>query len=201
MHQVAAIVLAAGRSSRMGAHKLLIEFGGVPLIRYSVQAATASQADPVIVVLGHNEEAVRSVLPACRQIYVTNKEFSSGMATSLQAGILAVPESASAAIILLGDQPLVSADLIDAILGASAIHPDRIVATGYGSRMGTPVLFPRALFAELLATTGDVGGRDVIQRHVDELVVIPAPSAVMAVDVDTREDVEHLRRIWEGRMS
>src|SRR5260370_11530864 len=98
---IAAIVLAAGRSTRMGAHKLLLPLGGRPLVSYAVAAACASHAAPVVVVLGHDADAVQATLPPRRQRSVVNGAFASGMASSLRTGIAALPPSATGALVLL----------------------------------------------------------------------------------------------------
>src|SRR5262245_45144211 len=111
-----AIVLAAGTSSRMGAQKLLLPLGGRPLVAYSVAAACASPGDPVLVVLGREAERVAEALPPGRHVTVTNPNYASGMASSLRTGLDALPEAVAGALILLGDQPLVTRAIVAALL-------------------------------------------------------------------------------------
>src|SRR5581483_6688072 len=150
---LAAIVLAAGRSTRMDAHKLLLPLGNRPLVAHAVAAACASGAEPVIVVLGHDAGRVAAALPAGRQQVVINPSYQEGMATSLRAGLLALPAEPAGALILLGDQPFVTLDLIEQVLAAARETPERIVAASYEGQRGNPVYFPRAYFAELRAVT------------------------------------------------
>jgi molybdenum cofactor cytidylyltransferase len=182
---IAAVVLAAGRSTRMGAHKLLLPLGGRPLVSYAVAAACASRAAPVVVVLGHDAEAVRVALPPHRQRYVINDAFASGMASSLRAGIAALPPSATGALVLL-----------DEVLAGAATHPEQIVAATYAGVRSHPVYFPRALFMELAAVAGDEGGRSVLARHADLVRLLPLEPAAAALDVDRPGDYERVVAAW-----
>lgn len=193
---IAAVVLAAGRSTRMGAHKLLLPLGGRPLVNYAVGAACASRAAPVVVVLGHDAEAVRAALPPQRQRYMLNDAFASGMASSLRAGIAALPPSATGVLVLLADQPLVTAALVDEVLAAAAAHPKQIVAATYAGVRSHPVYFPRALFTELAAVAGDEGGRSVLARHADLVRLLPLEPAAAALDVDRPGDYERVVAAW-----
>ena len=192
----AAVVLAAGRSTRMGVHKLLLPLGGRPLVSYAVAAACASRAQPVVVVLGHDAAAVRAALPPDRQRYVVNDAFASGMASSLRAGIAALPPSAAGAIVLLADQPLVTPALVATVLAEAAAHREQIVAATYAGVRSHPVYFPRALFAELAAVVGDEGGRSVLARHADRLRQLPLGPAEAALDVDRPGDYERVVAAW-----
>src|SRR5262249_14959880 len=164
---IAAIILAAGQSSRMGAQKLLLPLGGRPLVAYAVAVACGSAADPVLVVLGREAEQVAEVLPLGRHMTVTNPDYASGMASSLRVGLAALPEAAAGALILLRDQPLVTPSIVAALLDEARRLPTAIVAATYAGRRGHPVYFPRRLFPELHAVLGDEGGRYVLAAHPD----------------------------------
>ncbi len=196
---VAAIVLAAGRSSRMGAHKLLLPLGGRPLVAHAVRAACESRASPVIVVLGHEAERVRAALPAGSYTVVENPGYAAGMASSLRAGLAAVPESCAGALVVLGDQPLVSPELLNRLIDAALRSPERIVAASYDGRRGNPVCFPRRYFAELAAINGDEGGRSVLLRHPDALLTVECGDLAPDLDADTPEDYARIQREWEAR--
>jgi molybdenum cofactor cytidylyltransferase len=193
---IAALVLAAGRSTRMGAHKLLLPLAGQPLLSYALRAALESRADPVVLVLGHDAEAVRAALPAGRHVIVRNPRYTSGMASSVQAGLHALPARSLGTVILLGDQPRMTVALVDRLLAEAAAHPEAIVAASYGGRRGNPVYFPRALFAELLALSGDEGGRSVIAQHPELVRLLDFPPSGQDVDVDHPEEYERLRAEW-----
>ena len=194
---IALVLLAAGKSSRMGQHKLLLPLGGRPLASYAVEAALASHARPVIVVLGHNSEAVREVMPPGGLSVVLNPAYAEGMSTSLRAGIDAVPNGARGAIIALADQPLVSPALLNALLRAASAEPEAIVTTSYGSRRGTPVCFPRAYFAELAAVSGDEGGRSIIAAHEEHVRTVAAAFVKQGIDVDRPGEYEQLLADWD----
>jgi molybdenum cofactor cytidylyltransferase len=185
---VAAIVLAAGRSSRMGgANKLLATFQGVPLVRRSVVAALNSMASPVIVVTGYMSEAITDALSGLDIGIVHNARYAEGLATSMRAGLAAVPNRAVAALIALADMPGVSAEIIDTVLEAYACEPGPaiVVPTVSGLR-GNPVLWSREFFRELANATGDVGGRNLIREHAASVRTVEIGEAA-ALDVDTPE--------------
>ena len=194
--QIAAIVLAAGRSSRMGAHKLLLPLGERPLVSYAVNAALRSAASQVIVVLGHDAGNVRKALPSGGYQAVVNERYAEGMASSLQAGLAAVATPAMGAIVLLADQPLLTSAVVNRIVAEAAAHPSDIAAATYGESRGHPVYFPLALFAELRAITGDEGGRSVIARHMDHLRRISIEPPQLGLDVDEPSVYERLVSDW-----
>ena len=195
---VAIIILAAGRSSRMGALKLLLPLGGQPVIKHVVGAALATPLRPVVVVLGHAAPALRAALPQADLTVVENAAYAAGQSTSLHAALDALPASAAGALVLLGDQPLISAGDIMR-LAATAASGAPVVAASYGGRRGNPVYFARACFAELRAVTGDVGGREVIERHRTELTLVPMDDADAALDLDTPDAYAQVQTIWARR--
>ncbi len=186
---IAAVVLGAGRSSRMGGpNKLLAEIGGRPLIRIVVDAALASRARPVIVVTGHQRERVEAVLAGLPVKVVHNPHFAEGLGTSLKAGIAALPGEVDGAIVCLGDMPQVDAALIDRLIGA--FDPDKsalvVVPTTDGQR-GNPVVWSRRFFADLMAVEGDIGARRLIGRYPEAVAEVPLTGTAALTDVDTPE--------------
>jgi molybdenum cofactor cytidylyltransferase len=201
---IAAIVLAAGRSSRMGQPKLLLPLGGRPLVSYAVEAASASSADPVIVVLGASAAEIEGVLPAGRAHVCVNPTFAAGMSSSLALGIATlstVPPSSgrsiSGTLILLADQPLISAGVVNSFLARASATPDAIIVAAYAGVRGTPVYFPSRLFDELLHITGDEGGRSVIARHPDLVSIQDIAQSERGIDVDRREELVELQSRWD----
>jgi molybdenum cofactor cytidylyltransferase len=183
----AAIVLAAGRSTRMGgANKLIAEISGRPLVRIAAEQALASQARPVIVVTGHQRERVAAALSGLDVVLVHNPDYAAGLSTSLKAGIAAVPADADGAIVALGDMPQVDAALIDRLL--SAFDPEKgalvVVPTIDGER-GNPVVWSRRFFPELAAIEGDVGARHLIASYPEAVVEVPMTGKAALIDVDT----------------
>jgi molybdenum cofactor cytidylyltransferase len=190
---VAALILAAGRSSRMGGHKLLLPYKGRPLVNWVLAAACASQADPVIIVLGHEAARVDTALQAERRfLAIHNPWYAEGMSTSLKIGLAATPQQVDGAIILLGDQPLVTPEIINAMIAESAAAPNSIIAASYQGRRGNPVLFPRQYFAELDTITGDEGGRSLLARYSDRVRLLEIDDALAGQDIDTPEEYQAL---------
>jgi molybdenum cofactor cytidylyltransferase len=197
--RIGAVVLAGGRSSRMGdAHKLLLPLGGRPVAAYALDAALGSGADPVVVVLGHRADDVRAALPAGGYQVVVNAEYAAGMSTSLRAGIAALPIDVAGAVMLLADQPLITGEIVARVIAEARASGRGIVTASFGGGRGTPVYFARALFAELLAVTGDEGGRAVIARHPADVAVVELADDAAALDVDDPEQYTRLRALWDG---
>lgn len=196
---IALVVLAAGRSSRMGAHKLLLPLGDRPVIAHVVGAALASRLRPVVVVLGYEADRMRAALPPGDLVVIENPAFAAGLATSLRAGLAAIPAGAAGAIVALADQPLLTAAHLDRLADAAETSRAPIVAAGYGGRRGNPVYFARAYFPELLAVTGDEGGRAVIARHAEEVALCELGDEGAGLDVDTPSDFARVRALWERR--
>ena len=158
-NRIAAVVLAAGRSTRMGGtNKLVAEIGGKPLVRIAAEQALASRAQPVIVVTGHQRERVEKALVGLPVRIVHNPDFADGLGTSLKAGIAAVPAEADGVVVCLGDMPQVDAALIDRLI--AAFNPEQgalAVMPTFNGKRGNPVLWSRRFFPELMAIEGDVG--------------------------------------------
>ena len=192
---IAAVVLGAGKSSRMGGpNKLLAEIGGRPLLRIVVEQALKSQARPVIVVTGHQRERVEAVLAGLAVKFVHNPNFAEGLGTSLKAGIAALPAEVDGAIVCLGDMPQVDAGLIDRLIGT--LDPDKgalIVVPTIDGKRGNPVVWSRRFFAELMAVEGDVGARYLIGRYPEAVAEVPLSGTAVLTDVDTPEALEAVK--------
>jgi molybdenum cofactor cytidylyltransferase len=189
MSEVAAILLAAGRSTRFGDEpKLLAQVGGKALIRHVAEAATNSMADPVIVVTGHRAEEVQSELQELPVQIVHNPLFVDGLSTSLKTGFLALPPEPRAAIILLGDMPFVRVELINALIAGwkDRGEPAALVPVLSGRR-GNPVVLSRALQAAIKGLSGDVGAASILRGRSDVLEW-PTEDPAITQDIDTREE-------------
>jgi molybdenum cofactor cytidylyltransferase len=186
--RIAGIVLAAGRSTRFGAgNKLLAPDGGEALVRKAVRAAIDGGLTDVVVVTGHEAEAVRAALDGLAVTIVHNGDFATGQASSVKAGIAAVPEAAEAAMVLLGDMPAVDADVVRRI--AAAYRPaagSLVVVPVHDERRGNPVLWSRRYFPDLMALAGDRGARDLIDRDPAAVTTVEAGPGVL-LDIDTPE--------------
>jgi molybdenum cofactor cytidylyltransferase len=193
--RVAAVVLAAGRSTRMGAvNKMLAEIGGKPLVRIAAEQAIASRAKPVIVVTGHERDEVEATLKGLPLRLVHNSDFLQGLGSSVKAGIAAVPEDADAAVICLGDMPQVDAALIDRLI--SAFDPDRgalVVVPSIDGRRGNPVVWSRRFFHDLMSIQGDIGARHLIGNYAEAVVEVPVAGEAALTDVDTPESLSAVK--------
>ncbi|TMQ03701.1 MAG: 4-diphosphocytidyl-2C-methyl-D-erythritol kinase [Deltaproteobacteria bacterium] len=191
--RIAAVVLAAGRASRMGSNKLVAELDGEPIVRRTVRAALASAARPVIVVTGHEADAVRAALAGLDVQLVHNPDFAEGMSTSLRTGIAAAG-AVRAALVCLGDMPRLEARHLDAVIEAfRAGDPDEIIVPTADRKRGNPVLWPHRYFAEIAELTGDVGARALIDRHADQVRLLAIDDPAILVDVDTPAALAELR--------
>jgi molybdenum cofactor cytidylyltransferase len=188
-HRIAGLILAAGRSTRMGGpNKLLEEINGKALVRIAAEHVLASRAKPVIVVTGHQKERVERALAGLPVTLVHNPHFAEGLSTSLKAGIAAVPAEADGAIVCLGDMPQVSAALIDRLI--AAFDPERgalVAIPTIAGKRGNPVLWSRRFFADLMAVEGDVGARHLIGGYAEAVAEVPVEDAAALTDVDTPE--------------
>jgi CTP:molybdopterin cytidylyltransferase MocA len=190
---VAGIVLAAGASSRMGRPKMLLPVGGGTLLSGAARALLDGGLETVVVVLGCEADTIRrsAGLPEDRRVHVVvNPDWPSGMASSLRRGLEECGRAA-AALVALGDQAGITAERVRRIVAAWRPGLPLVVPVS-GRRAGHPVLFGRALWEELRALSGDVGGRDVVKAHLAEAVLVPADPLA---DLDTEED---LRRYLSG---
>jgi len=192
---IAGVVLAAGRSSRMGGpNKLLAEIGGKPLVRIVVDAVLASRARPVVVVTGHQRDRVEAAVAGLPVKFVHNPHFADGLGTSLKAGIAALPAGADGAIVCLGDMPQVDAALIDRLIGAfDPDHGALVVVPTIDGKRGNPVVWSRRFFPDLMAVEGDVGARYLIGRYTEAVAEVPLTGTAALTDVDTPEALEAVR--------
>ncbi|HEV2955494.1 MAG TPA: molybdopterin-binding/glycosyltransferase family 2 protein [Xanthobacteraceae bacterium] len=201
--RVAGLVLAAGRSTRMGGpNKLLAEIGGKPLARIVTEQALASRAAPVVVVTGHERAKVEAALAGLRVRFVHNPDYAAGLSTSLKAGLAALPPESDGAIVCLGDMPQVTAALIDRML--DAFDPARgalvVVPTIEGKR-GNPVVWSRRFFPDLMALEGDVGARHLIGTHADAVAEVPVEDSAALTDVDTPDALLAVKAELERMMA
>ncbi len=195
---VAAVVLAAGRSSRMGGpNKLLEKIAGRPLVQIAAEAALASRARPVLVVTGHQRERVEAALAGLAVTFVHNPHYADGLGTSLKAGIAALPAEVDGAIVCLGDMPQVDAALIDRLIGA--FDPNRsalIVVPNIDGKRGNPVVWSRRFFPDLMAVEGDVGARHLIGLYAEAVVEVPLKGKAALTNVDTPEALQAVKADW-----
>lgn len=200
---VAALVLAAGLSSRMGTadgvavNKLLVELDGKPLVAHTVDALLATAARPIVVVTGHDADPVRLALAGRDVEFVHNPDFAAGLSTSLRAGLAHLgsrpARSIDGALVCLGDMPRVRPAHLEALLGA--FDPDdgrAIVVPTFAGQRGNPILWARRFFPEMAQGSGDVGARALLGRHADLVCAVPMDDEGVSIDVDTPEALKAL---------
>ncbi|HEY0378352.1 MAG TPA: nucleotidyltransferase family protein [Pyrinomonadaceae bacterium] len=190
---VGAVILAAGSSSRMGSPKQTLQFKGESLLRRAAQAAISAGCYPVIVVTGAYSDLSRHELEGLDVRGVLNTHWETGMASSVRAGVeglVGADPDADAAVLLLCDQPYVTADIIHGLVAAYRSTGSPIIASTYGGTFGVPALFSRTLFAELTRLEGMAGAKEVIKRHCAEAHFLSFQDG--EVDVDTLDDFSRL---------
>lgn len=193
MTQIAAVVLAAGESTRFGSCKQLLDWYGKPLLTHVTDVALSAGCRPVVAVLGCQAPETLVAIGDRPVRKLMNWRWEEGLGTSVQTGLAGVPPEVEAALFLQGDQPLVTAELLQAMVdrfeesGASIIYPT------HAGKRGTPVLFARRLFSELSRIEGDEGGRRLIDRYPEEAETIEVSNPDVLMDVDTPQDYQRLR--------
>jgi molybdenum cofactor cytidylyltransferase len=194
--RIAALILAAGQSRRMGAeNKLLADVGGRPMVSIAADAAAASQAVRTIVVTGHEEDSVRAVLKGDGVEFVNNPDYAEGLSTSLKAGVAAMPDDIDGVVVLLGDMPKVTSAHINALIAAfDPLEGRSICVPTHRGKRGNPVLFSRNIFAEIADVAGDVGAKYLIGQHEDEVAEVPVGDDGIFADVDTPQALASIRR-------
>lgn len=190
--RIAALVLAAGSSRRMGRNKLLLPWRGHPLVRHAAAAALDGGADPVIVVLGHEAALVAAALDGLPVHPVIADAHAAGMSASLKAGLVAVPPEADGLLVCLGDMPLVDSALVARLIAAFHAGQGReIIQPAHVGRRGNPVLWPRRFLPEMMTLDGDQGARALLARHAAMVREVAADGAIH-LDVDTPEALADL---------
>jgi molybdenum cofactor cytidylyltransferase len=189
---VAAVVLAAGSSTRMGRNKLLLDMGGETMVRRVVRGAAGAGVDQVLVVLGHEEPLVRAEVAGLPCTIVVNPDHAQGAATSVRTAVGHVAVTADAIVVVLADMPLVTADMIATVVAHYRETAAPLVVSYYGAVQAPPTLYARALFEELLALSGERGAKEVVRRHQHEAAVVSWPESALR-DVDVPADYERVR--------
>lgn len=193
--RIAAVILAAGRSSRMaGANKLLAGLGGTALVRHAALAALAAGLSPVVAVTGNDAAAVAAALAGLPVKFAHNADFAGGQAGSVRAGVRALGTEADAAAILLGDMPLVRAAHLLRLARAFAATPAAAACVPtHAGRRGNPVLWSARCFPRLEHLEGDRGARVLFEEYAAQLIEVPMHDDAVLVDIDTDAALEQVR--------
>lgn len=186
-------VLAAGESSRLGSPKQLLVYRGKSLLQHAVNVALQTTMYPVIVVVGANSDAVKKEIEGMNVYVVENERWREGMATSLCCGLAAVQKKnidADGIIFMLCDQPFITPALLDSLLQQQKATGLPIVASSYENKLGTPALFHKSFFTELMKLSGDTGAAKLIKNNQEQVSSVAFPKGI--IDIDTRTDYEAL---------
>jgi molybdenum cofactor cytidylyltransferase len=196
---ISAVVLAAGRAQRLGQQKLFLPLRGKPVLQWVLDSALASELGEVVCVTRELESA-RSQLKLSneRLVWLTNHAADRGQSTSVIAGLWATHPNSDGAMFLVGDQPLISTELINALIEKFTEESAWIVAPTFKQQPRNPVIFHRNLFPELLQLTGDRGGRTLINKHKNNSVLVEWNDEIPFLDLDGHEDYERLKQIAYG---
>ncbi len=192
---IAAVVLAAGRSRRMAPHNklLLPDRTGKPMIARVVDNVLSSGARPVLVVLGHQADEVEQILAGRPVRFVYAADYAEGLSASLKAGIAAVPPESAAAIVCLGDMPLVTGRMMDRLMASyDTTEGRRIVLPTFHGKQGNPMLWDRSFFPEILEISGDSGARFLLGKHLESVAEVEMADDAVLRDFDTTESLETL---------
>lgn len=193
--RVAAVILAAGQSARMGEPKQLLRVGDTTILERTLENVRGTAVDEIVLVLGFATDKIRHQIPARLLDDVTvvvNENFGQGMATSLRMGLSAVRVRASAALIVLADQPFVRPATIDRIVEHYRSSGEEIIIPCYKGQRGNPVLLDRAIFAEAMALEGDTGCRAIFANHPAGVLEVDVDDQGVVLDIDSRDEYERL---------
>lgn len=194
---VAAVVLAAGASTRLGQPKQLAPIAGRPALAYTLDALRASRVGQIVLVLGHAADEIASALDLSDVTVVRNDGYREGQSTSVRVGIKALGDDVAAALMVVGDQPFLAPSVVDAVLHAYEETGGPFIVPVYAGEWGNPVLLARGTWPLLDNLTGDTGARPILRKHIDMVLEVPVPGA-LPEDIDTPDDYARLRARMEG---
>jgi molybdenum cofactor cytidylyltransferase len=185
---IAILILAAGRSSRLGTPKQLLPYNGESLLRRTTRAAISVAGAETTILLGYEADRMKREIEDFPVRIVLNPLWEEGIASSIRTGIQSLPSSMTAALFLVCDQPHVTGELLQKIANASAVSGRQMVACKYGGTLGVPALFSRSLFDRLLLLRGHSGAQGILQENPDAVFPIPFPEG--KIDIDTMKDLQ-----------
>jgi molybdenum cofactor cytidylyltransferase len=195
---ICAIVLAAGQSERMGTQKLLLPWGGTTVIGHIVEQLLHSALDQVIVVTGHDQTLVGRELAERSVTFTHNPHYASGMLSSVRCGIKALAPDCQAALVALGDQPMIGSPLIDQMITAFNATDKQILIPTCKDQRGHPLLFSRRYFSEILTDFDDTGLHGLLQVHAQDILELKVSTPSVLGDIDRPEDYQREREQFDG---
>jgi molybdenum cofactor cytidylyltransferase len=187
---ISAILLAAGKSERMGQNKLLLPFGARTVLQHTMDNLLASRAGEVIVVLGSKAQEINQTIGDRNVVVVMNPNYARGMSTSLITGLGMVSQGASFILVALGDQPLITAHIYNKLIEAALTTDQGIVMPTYNGVRGNPILISTGYRSDLLRQAGDIGGRELLKTYPDDVLEVPVDSESILVNINTKEEYE-----------
>ncbi len=190
--KVTGIILAAGASSRMGRTKQLLPFRGQTILECVVDNALASSLHRVVAVLGHESETIEPLLASKDVAVIHNPHYEKGQSSSIKIGLHALTEEVDAVLFILGDQPLVTPEIINLILTAYETSPSPVVLPFFNGKRGNPALFSRETFPRLAALKEDCGARPLFEEYAERILKVPVSDTAIHFDIDTEEDYRKL---------
>ena len=187
---ISAILLAAGQSKRMdGENKLTKEIQGIPLIKHSVKNILASSIDELIVVLGHQKETIEKLINKNEKIkFVFNKDFQSGIASSIKTGLNNLSEKTEAFFICLGDMPTVNPNIYNQLI--KSINKREIIVPTYKGQQGNPVLFAKSMKEKIINISGDIGAKKILELNKDKILNLEINDQCVTKDFNTQDSFD-----------
>ena len=187
---ISAILLAAGQSKRMnGENKLTKEIQGTPLIKHSVKNILASSIDELIVVLGHQKETIEKLINKNEKIkFVFNKDFESGIASSIKTGLNNLSEKTEAFFICLGDMPMVNPNIYNQLI--KSINKREIIVPTYKDQQGNPVLFAKSMKEKIINISGDIGAKKILELNKDKILNLEINDQCVTKDFNTQDSFD-----------
>ena len=185
---ISAILLAAGQSKRMnGENKLIKEIHGIPLIKLSVKNILASSIDELIVVLGYQKEIVEKLIDKNEKIkFVFNKDFESGMASSIKTGLNNLSEKIEAFFICLGDMPMINQDVYNQLIRSR--NNKEIIVPTYKGQQGNPILFSKSMKSIIISIEGDIGAKKILEQNKDKILKVKIDDINITKDFNTKDN-------------
>jgi molybdenum cofactor cytidylyltransferase len=185
-----AIIVAAGKSERMGRNKLLLPFGARTVLQRTLDNLLASRAGEIIVVLGSKAQEINDSIGERNATVVLNPNFAKGMSTSLVTGLGMVSQGASFILVALGDQPLITAHIYNKLIEAALTSTKGIIVPTFEGQRGNPILISTGYRKDLLKQTGDIGGRELMKDNPSDVLEVPVDSEAVLVNINTKEEYE-----------
>jgi len=185
---ISAILLAAGQSKRMnGENKLIKEIQGIPLIKLSVKNILASSIDELIIVLGYQKEIVKKLINKNEKIkFVFNKDFESGMASSIKTGLNNLSEKTEAFFICLGDMPMINQDVYNQLIRSR--NNKEIIVPTYKGQQGNPILFSKSMKSIIISIEGDIGAKKILEQNKDKILKVKIDDINITKDFNTKDN-------------